>query len=88
VASNTTFPKLLAVFFILTGLFLLNSCAAGAVLEVNRGANTTGADNGAVCPVPTELARVPGSEVGVGVDHEAVPLFPGTVRVEFIEAPE
>ncbi|MBN1369196.1 MAG: hypothetical protein JW954_03030 [Dehalococcoidaceae bacterium] len=86
--NNQTFPKLLVIIFILAGQLLLNGCTAGVMVEIDAGLNPDGAGAETLCPVPTELARVPGSEVGVGVDHEAVPLFPGTVRIDFIEAPE
>jgi len=85
---NKTFPKLLIIILILAGQLLLNACGTAALLELDAGRNPDETSAETLCPVPTELSRVPGSEVGVGIDHELIPLFPGTVRVEFIEAPE
>lgn len=87
-ASNTTFPKFLVIILVLAGQLLLSACGAAALLEADPGLNPDEPVAETLCPVPTELSRVPGSEVGAGVDHELIPLFPGTVRVEFIEAPE
>jgi len=79
---------MLIIMLVLAGQLLLNGCATGAVLKIDAGQDLPETNPETLCPVPSELPRVPGSEVGAGVDHDLIPLFPGTVRVEFIEAPE
>lgn len=75
--------------FLMSSL-ILSGCAAVVLLGENPGSDSTNQDipETSLCPLTAEPKPVAGNEVGTGRGPEALPVYPGTVRISLFEPPE
>jgi hypothetical protein len=85
---NITHKNLTGIILslVLGGLLLLPACSRQNLAEPGPGIAAT--PTASYCPIITQSAPLPGSEIGPARDPEGIPLYPGSVRIGYNEPPE